>query len=108
MPYSKLQFDLHPFCSSITTLADYSLAKGFVEEYPDLFQDLLQVVFLFALAWTDFYELVLAGDLWSIGIQNRVLIEGATKDVKHAVAIASAQKNKGSLEAESIIRASQP
>ncbi|GKF18130.1 hypothetical protein Tco_0063048, partial [Tanacetum coccineum] len=27
----------------------------------------------------------------------------ATKDVKHAVTIASAQKNKGSLEAESIV-----
>ncbi|GJU41979.1 hypothetical protein Tco_1194936 [Tanacetum coccineum] len=32
-------------------------------------------------------------------------LEGATKDVKHAVAIASVQKNKGSLEAESIVRA---
>ncbi|GJT30008.1 hypothetical protein Tco_0910283 [Tanacetum coccineum] len=31
--------------------------------------------------------------------------ECATKDVKHAVAITSAQKNKGSLEAESIVRA---
>ncbi|GJS55735.1 hypothetical protein Tco_0629097 [Tanacetum coccineum] len=30
---------------------------------------------------------------------------GATKDVKHAVAIALAQKNKGSLEAESIVQA---
>ncbi|GJY34673.1 putative ribonuclease H-like domain-containing protein [Tanacetum coccineum] len=33
------------------------------------------------------------------------LSNSATKDVKHAVAIASAQKNKGSLEAESIVRA---
>ncbi|GJW97204.1 hypothetical protein Tco_0179012 [Tanacetum coccineum] len=32
-------------------------------------------------------------------------IRCATKDVKHAVAIASAQKNKRSLEAESIVRA---
>ncbi|GKB16146.1 hypothetical protein Tco_0850069 [Tanacetum coccineum] len=32
-------------------------------------------------------------------------VTGATKDVKHAVGIASAQKNKGSLDAESIVRA---
>ncbi|GJZ25072.1 hypothetical protein Tco_0562531, partial [Tanacetum coccineum] len=32
-------------------------------------------------------------------------VTSATKDVKHAVVIASAQKNKGSLEAESIVRA---
>ncbi|GKF45745.1 hypothetical protein Tco_0135547 [Tanacetum coccineum] len=32
-------------------------------------------------------------------------VASATKDVKHAVAIASAQKNKGSLEVESIVRA---
>ncbi|GJZ82171.1 hypothetical protein Tco_0647165, partial [Tanacetum coccineum] len=34
------------------------------------FQDLLQVVFLFALAWMDFHELELMGDLLFIGIQN--------------------------------------
>ncbi|GKA14343.1 hypothetical protein Tco_0693989, partial [Tanacetum coccineum] len=34
-----------------------------------------------------------------------LVVTSATKDVKHAVANASAQKNKGSLEAESIIRA---
>nr|GEV05946.1 hypothetical protein [Tanacetum cinerariifolium] len=38
--------------------------------------DLLQVVILFALAWMDFHELVLEGDLWSIGIQNRMVDEG--------------------------------
>ncbi|GJX38241.1 hypothetical protein Tco_0251544 [Tanacetum coccineum] len=110
----------------------------------------------------DFYELVLAGDLLSIGIRNHVVdrscvscclelsvgeedlltlevpamknhriedrikdptlaviellyllmekhfvvgARGATKDVKHVVAYALDQKNKGSLEAESIIRA---
>ncbi|GKB67736.1 putative RNA-directed DNA polymerase [Tanacetum coccineum] len=35
--------------------------------------DLLQVVVLFALAWMDFHELVLADDLCSIGIRNRVV-----------------------------------
>ncbi|GJZ23257.1 putative reverse transcriptase domain-containing protein [Tanacetum coccineum] len=34
-----------------------------------------------------------------------LFVTSATKDVKHAVAIPSAQKNKGSLEAESIVRA---
>ncbi|GJW87915.1 hypothetical protein Tco_0163255 [Tanacetum coccineum] len=34
------------------------------------FQDLLQVVVLFALAWMDFHELELTGDLLSIGILN--------------------------------------
>ncbi|GKB82810.1 hypothetical protein Tco_0949705, partial [Tanacetum coccineum] len=32
-------------------------------------------------------------------------VTSATKDVKHAVAIASSQKNRGSLEAKSIVRA---
>ncbi|GJV38999.1 hypothetical protein Tco_1417439 [Tanacetum coccineum] len=34
-----------------------------------------------------------------------LVVTSATKDVKHAVAIALAQKNKGSLEAESIVQA---
>ncbi|GKF38436.1 hypothetical protein Tco_0118497, partial [Tanacetum coccineum] len=37
------------------------------------FQDLSQVVVLFALAWMDFHELVQAGDLLSIGIRNCVV-----------------------------------
>ncbi|GKC84394.1 hypothetical protein Tco_1140111 [Tanacetum coccineum] len=71
----------------------------------------------------DFHELVLAGDLWSIGIRNRVVNRRMRPEVSlstdvadislissnirlyHAVAIASAQKNKESLEAESIVRA---
>ncbi|GJX91500.1 hypothetical protein Tco_0344826 [Tanacetum coccineum] len=80
----------------------------------------------------DFHGLELMGDLLSIDVQidevgrmcayltdqhsERMTlllhiftisgyVTGATKDVKHAVVIASAQKNKGSLEAESIIRA---
>ncbi|GJW01726.1 hypothetical protein Tco_1556977 [Tanacetum coccineum] len=73
------------------------------------------------LHWLDgFHELVLAGDLLSIGIQNCVVdirlkysvvgVLSLWRIVRerrrlHAVAIASAQKNKGSLEAESIVRA---
>nr|GEZ13051.1 hypothetical protein [Tanacetum cinerariifolium] len=34
---------------------------------------MLQVFVLFALAWIDFYELVLAGDLLSIGVVSRCL-----------------------------------
>ncbi|GKA60401.1 hypothetical protein Tco_0759808, partial [Tanacetum coccineum] len=34
------------------------------------------VVFLSALAWMDFYELVLKDDLWSNGSQNGVIVVG--------------------------------
>ncbi|GJS19873.1 hypothetical protein Tco_0448505 [Tanacetum coccineum] len=104
--------------------------------------DLLQVVFLSALAWMDYHELVLEDDSWSIdsrigdvvkyssykGLNSKssscsdgasVSLGGETfgtsfelegsllmiRDGVTYVAIASAQKNKESLKAESIVRA---